>query len=253
MDSKLMQLEEAIKLVSSGSSITISGISIHRNPMKFLFELSKTEIRDLTFIDREPGVGLEFLLKKNMIRKIRAAMPTLEWFSGTPPYFRRKVESGEVEYIEDSCGAFIAGIRAGAFGLPFMPVRGLIGSDLVKLHEKLGDWKVIKDPFSGEEIVVVKAIEPDVAIIHVHKADKYGNAEILGPVYEDEFKARASKKVIITAEEIVPETYFNSKRPTISAEYVTAVVHIPRGAEPTSMFGLYDADYEGIIKILELF
>jgi len=248
-----VSIEEAVKLVTSGSSITISGMSIHRNPMGFLFKLAETEVRDLTFIDREPGVGLEFLLKKNMIKRIRAAMPTLEWFSGTPIYFRKKVESGEVEYIEDTCGAFIAGIRAAAFGIPFMPVRGIIGSNLVKLHEKLGSWKVIKDPFSGEDIVVVKAIEPDVAIIHVHKADKYGNSEILGPVYEDELKARASKKVIITAEEIVPESYFYSRKPTIPAEYVTAVVHLPRGAEPTSMFGLYDADYEGIIKLLELF
>jgi glutaconate CoA-transferase subunit A len=248
--SKLINLKEAVKLVKSGDSITISGMSIHRNPMSFLFELVRTNVRDLVFIDREPGIGLELLLKYNLIRKIRTAMATLEWF-GIPPNFRKKVESGEVELLEDSCGAFIAGIRAGAFGLPFMPVKGIIGSDLINIHLKEGTWSVIKDPFSNEEIVVVKAIEPDVAILHVHKADEDGNAEILGPVYEDELKARASKTVIVTAEEIVPKSYFFSKKPTIPSEFVTAVVHIPRGAEPTSMYGLYDADYEGILKILE--
>ncbi len=131
-----------------------------------------------------------------------------------------------------------------------MPVKGVLGSSLVPLHEKEGTWKVSEDPFSGEKIVLVKAIIPDVAIIHVNKADEEGNSEIQGPLYEDEFKAKAAKKVIITAEEIVPKTYFYGKRPTINSEYVTAVVHTYKGAEPTSMYPLYDADYEGILSIL---
>ncbi|BDB97959.1 CoA transferase subunit A [Saccharolobus caldissimus] len=250
MDSKLITLEEAVKLVKNGDSITISGISIHRNPMAFIYALVKEGIRDLYFIDREPGFGLEVLLKYGAVRKLRIAMSTLEWFSSIPKNFRKMIENKEVELLEDTCGAFIAGIRAGAFGIPFMPVRGILGSDLVKLHEKAGTWKVIEDPFSGEKIVLVKAIIPDVAIIHVNRADEEGNAEIIGPLYEDVYKAKASKKVIITAEEIVPKSYFYGKRPTINAEYVTAVVHAPKGAEPTSMFPLYDADYERIIEFL---
>ncbi|BFI74716.1 CoA transferase subunit A [Sulfurisphaera ohwakuensis] len=248
--SKLISLEEGIKLVKEGETITISGMSFHRNPMGFIYELVKSGAKNLGFVDREPGFGLEILLKYGVVRRVRAPMVTLEWF-GIPPYFRRKVEQGEIEYLEDTCGAFIAGIRAGAFGVPFMPVKGIIGSDLVKLHEKVGSWKVIEDPFTNEKIVLVKAIIPDVAIIHVHKADEEGNVEILGPLYEDEYKAKAAKKVIITAEEIVPKSYFYGKRPTINAEYVTAVIHLPRGAEPTSMFGLYDVDWEKIIEELQ--
>ena len=245
-----MSLEEAVELVKDGSSITISGMSFHRNPMAFIYALVKKGKRDLYFIDREPGFGLEVMLKYGVVKKVRAAMATLEWF-GIPPYFRKMVENKDVEFIEDTCGAFIAGIRAGAFGIPFMPVKGIIGSDLIKIHEKLGDWKVDKDPFSGEEIVYVKAITPDVAVIHVHKADEEGNSEILGPLYEDEYKAKAAKITIITAEEIVDKSYFYGKRPTINGEYVTAVVHAPRGAEPTSMYGLYDVDWERIIEELQ--
>jgi Acyl CoA:acetate/3-ketoacid CoA transferase, alpha subunit len=248
--SKLMSIKDAVNLVKDGDSITISGMSFHRNPMAFIYELIKSGKKGLYFIDREPGFGLEVLLKHGAVKKIRAAMATLEWF-GIPPNFRKMIENKDVEFIEDTCGAFIAGIRAGAFGLPFMPVKGVIGSDLVKIHEKLEDWKVVKDPFSGEDILLVKAIVPDVAVIHVHKADEEGNSEILGPLYEDEYKAKASKITIITAEEIVDKSYFYGKRPTINGEYITAVVHAPRGAEPTSMFGLYDVDWKRVVEELQ--
>ena len=249
LENKVTDIKSALDLIREGDTITISGMSIHRNPMGFIFELVKSGIRNLNFVDREPGLGLEVLLQNNVLKKVRIAMATLEWF-GMLPSFRMKAESGEIEILEDTCGAFIAGIRAGAFGVPFMPVKGIIGSDLIKLHEKEGTWKIVDDPFSGEKIVLVKAITPDVAIIHVNKADPEGNAEIEGPVYEDEYKARASKKVIITTEELVDKSYFYKKRPNIYAEHVTAVVHMPRGAEPTSMFPLYDADYEKILNIL---
>jgi glutaconate CoA-transferase subunit A len=247
--SKLMSLEEAVKLVPDGASITISGMSFHRNPMAFIYALIRAGKKNLYFIDREPGFGLEVLLKYGAVRKIRAAMATLEWF-GLPPYFRKSVESGQVEFLEDTCGAFIAGIRAGAFGLPFLPVKGVLGSDLIKIHEREGDWKVTKDPFTGEEVLLVKAIVPDVAVIHAHKADEEGDFEILGPLYEDEYKAKAARITIVTAEEIVPRSYFNGRRPTVNGVYVTAVVHAPRGAEPTSMYGLYDVDWERVLDEL---
>jgi len=245
----ILDINEAVKLLKNGDTITISGMSIHRNPMAFIYALVNSNVRNLNFVDREPGLGLEVLLKYNVVSKVRVAMATLEWF-GMLPNFREKIEKGEISILEDTCGAFMAGIRAGAFGIPFMPVRGVLGSSLVSLHEKEGTWKVSEDPFSGEKIVLVKAIVPDVAIIHVNKADEEGNSEIQGPLYEDEFKAKAAKKVIITAEEIVPKSYFYRKRPTINSEYVSAVVHAPKGAEPTSMYPLYDADYEKILSIL---
>ncbi|AEB94864.1 MAG: CoA-transferase [Metallosphaera sp.] len=248
--SKLVPLEKAVSLVKRGDTITVSGISIHRNPMAFIRLLVDYEYEELGFVDREPGIALEVLLKHNVVNKVRVAMATLEWF-GMLPTFRYKIENGEIDYLEDTCGAFIAGIRAGASGVPFMPVKGVLGSDLVEIHEKRGTWKVSSDPFTGEEILLVRAITPDVAIIHVNKADQNGNSEILGPLYEDEYKAKAAKKLIVTAEEIVDESYFYGRRPTINSVYVDAVVHAPRGAEPSSMYPLYDSDYEGILKLLD--
>lgn len=246
---KLMEMDMAVELVKDGVSIAVSGMTFYRNPSAFIFALAKSGRKDLFFIDREPGFALEFMIKSKLVNRVRASMATLEWF-GIPPSFRKSIEAGEVDFLEDTCGAFMAGIRAGAFGLPFMPVKGILGSDLVELHEKRGSWKRIVDPFNRDEMLLVKAIVPDVAVIHCNRADRKGNADIEGPHYEDEYKAKAANTVIITAEEIVGDDYFKGKRPVISEEYVSAVVAAPNGAKPTGMYGLYEPDFDKIWELL---
>ncbi|WP_243678427.1 CoA-transferase [Vulcanisaeta distributa] len=113
-----------------------------------------------------------------------------------------------------------------------MPSAIALDSDLVPLNVKRGIWKVIRDPFNDQELVAVKAIRPDVALVHVHRADERGgDVEIYGPKYEDLLKIQAAKKVIVTAEEIVSEDYFREhpERLTIPGFMITAVVHSPRG------------------------
>ncbi|MGC9210508.1 MAG: CoA transferase subunit A [Acidilobus sp.] len=252
-----MSLRDAVQLVREGDEITISGMTFFRNPMMFIAALIKEGRRGLSFVDREPGIGLDVLVAAGALRKVRAAMATFEHY-GLSPSVRRAAEKGEVQYVEDTCGAVIAGLRAGAQGVPFMPVRGILGSDLLKLHESLGSWKVIKDPFTGEEIVAVRAIEPDVAIVHVQVSDEYGNALIRGPRYEDELKIRASKRVILTAEKVVPEDVMRelmkSEGAALSASsvHVSAVVNAPGGAWPTGVYGHYDPDYEAIREYYEM-
>ncbi len=245
--SKLMGSQEAVNLIEDGMSITVSGITFSRNPMMLISYLIKSGKKDLYFIDREPGFALDVLVASGVISKVRASMATFELY-GLAPSVRKSVEEGKIEFIEDTCGAFVAGLRAGAQGVPFMPVKGVLGSDLVKLHEKTGTWKVLKDPFSNEEVLVVKATRPDVAIIHVNYSDEYGNAVIEGPKYEDELKVRAAKKVIITAERIVPTDYIRKYECSLSATtiHVSAVVWAPRGAWPTAMYNSYEADYKAI-------
>ncbi len=245
--SKLMKPEEAVDLIEDGMSITVSGITFSRNPMMLVSYIIKSGKKDLYFIDREPGFALDVLVASGAVNRIRASMVTFELY-GLAPSVRRFVEEGKVEFIEDTCGAFVAGLRAGAQGIPFMPVRGVLGSDLVKLHERLGTWKVMKDPFTNEEILAVRAIRPDVAIIHVNYSDEYGNAVIEGPRYEDELKVRAAKKVIITAEKIVPTDYIRKYECPLSATaiHVSAVVWASKGAWPTAMHNCYEADYSAI-------
>ncbi len=245
--SKLVSLQEAVDLVEDGMSITVSGITFSRNPMAFVAALARAGKRDLYFIDREPGLALDVLVAVGSVSRIRAAMATLELY-GLAPNVRRAVEEGRVEFLEDTCGAVIAGLRAGAFGLPFMPVAGVLGSQLVELHEKAGTWRVIRDPFEGGEIVAVRAIRPDIAVIHAHYCDEYGNCVIEGPRYEDELKIRAARKTIITAEEIVHSDAMRGLPFTLSSTslHVEAVVHTPRGAWPTAVYNRYEADWGAI-------
>jgi len=245
---RLVDLETAAEMIEDGASVTVSGMTFVRNPSALVAALVKAGKKSLCFIDREPGFVLDVLAASDALSCIRAAMASFELF-GLAPSVRRLAEAKRVEYIEDSCGAVIAGLRAGAQGVPFMPARGLLGSDLLRLHEeRWGTWKRIRDPFTGEELVAVKAIEPDYALIHVHYADEYGNAVIEGPRFEDELKIRAAKHVIISAEKIVPTEELRGFPHTLSATalHVDAVVHAPGGAWPTSMPGLYAADYEAI-------
>lgn len=246
-----MDIREALDLVRDGDEITVSGMTFFRNPMMFIAALISSGKKGLSFVDREPGFGLDVLVAMGVLRRVRAAMATFEHY-GLAPSVRRAVERGEVEYMEDTCGAVIAGLRAGAQGVGFMPVRGVLGSDLVKLHEAWGTWKTVKDPFTGEEVLAVRAIEPDVAIIHVHLSDEYGNAVIRGPRYEDELKVRAAKRVIITTEKLLSEDEMRriareeGLTPSASSLHVTAVLRAPEGAWPTGMPGLYEPDYRAI-------
>ncbi len=135
----------------------------------------------------------------------------------------------------------IHALRAGAYGIPFMPVGGMWGSDLVAKRPEF--FQVMKSPFDGTETVCVKALKPDYAVIHVQEADIYGNARILGPSYQDVLMSRAAKKTIITAEHIVG-TYRMQEEPKLTAIphfLVEAVVELPGGAKPGICYPEYMA------------
>ena len=138
-------------------------------------------------------------------------------------------------------------------GIPFIPVRGVFGTDLVNIGIKNGNYKVVKDPFSGEEMLAVRAIEPDVALIHAQRADVYGNIQIWGGRFEDTWKMKSAKKVIVSVEEIVdPEMMrLEPYKTTLPYPYVEAVVHSPNGAYPTSCYGLYNTDYDHIREYVQ--
>lgn len=153
----------------------------------------------------------------------------------------------------------IHALRAGAYGLPFMPVGGMWGSDLVDIRPDF--FSIMKSPFDGTEVVCVKALVPDYAIIHVQEADKFGNCRILGPSYQDALLARAAKKTIITAEHIVG-TYRMKEEPKLTAIphfLVEAVVEMQGGAKPGICFPEYltvdwadHKDYQKAVKAGEV-
>ncbi|OPZ75214.1 MAG: Glutaconate CoA-transferase subunit A [Firmicutes bacterium ADurb.Bin456] len=129
--------------------------------------------------------------------------------------------------------------------MPFMPVGGLWGSDLLKQRPEF--YQVMTSPFGGEKVVAVKALVPDWAILHVHEADEFGNARILGSAFQDTLLSRAAKKTIITAERIVDTESFrkNPELTNVPHFLVEAVVLAPLGAKPGICYGEYDLADDG--------
>jgi glutaconate CoA-transferase subunit A len=248
----LTTLEDAAKMVKDGDLVTTGGATFHRAPMEMVREIVRQGRRGLNLVDREPAIDFDLLIGGGCVSKIRAGMLAFEVF-GLAPNFRRKAEAREIVVKEGACQPIIAGLRAAAMGLPSLPVKGLIGSDIMGVSEVIGGYKQVEDPFTGEKMVAVRAIEPDVAIVHAQKADKYGNVRIEGPFYEDVIKAKAAKKVIVTVEEIIPNEEFRKmpEATTIPHFLVDAVVEAPKGAYPASCFNYYDADYGHIQEYMK--
>jgi len=144
----------------------------------------------------------------------------------------------------------VAGLRAAAYGVPFQPVAGVHGSDLAELN----GWQKIKDPYgSGAEVYVIPAIRPDVAVIHANEADEHGNARVLGSPFWDHPLTRAAKRVLVTAERLVPtETLAAQPELTLVPGFmVEAVAIVPRGAWPGSMHPDYEVDYAAVEAYLK--
>ena len=179
------------------------------------------------------------------VRQIRAA-----WvgnvITGSGYNFRRGIETHALK-IEDHSNLTLAmALRAGAMGVPFMPVRTALGSDLFKTNPGL---KTMTCPFTAERLAAVAAIRPDVTIVHVQRADEYGNANTWGNLGVTRDACLASRHVILTAEEIVsPEIISaDSNRVVIPGFRVSAVVHFPWGGHPSPVPGYYNRDHQVFI------
>lgn len=252
MKKVLTGLEEAAGLVHDGDLITFGGATFHRAPMEFVRELVRQGKKDLNLIDREPAMDFDLLIGAGCVAKVRTGMLAFEVF-GMAPNFRKKSEKGEIVTKEGACQPIIAGFRAAAMGLPSIPIKGMLGSDLLTISEVVGSQMEVQDPFTGETMIAVRAIEPDIAVIHAQKADEYGNIRIEGPFYEDVIKAKAAKKVVVTVEELIPNRDIRKmpEATTIPHFIVDAVVETPKGAYPCSCFNYYDAAYDHIKEYLK--
>lgn len=239
--SKLINLNDAVTLIKDNDVIALGGNVLHRAPHQFVYALIKKGIKNLEIVKTAGAHDVDILCLGGCARSVIAGFISYETEYGLCKNYRNAVESGEVKAYEHACYTVISGIRAAIQGVPFMPVKGMVGSDLLQKDY----FKVIKDPFTGEEVVTVKVIKPEVAIIHVQEADIDGNARIIGPVYEDILFAKAAKKVIITTEKIISndEIRQQSHLTSIPGFLVDAVVELPSGAKPGTCAGVYDIDH----------
>jgi glutaconate CoA-transferase, subunit A len=242
-EGKLMTLEEAVsRYVSDGCSVAFGGIA-GREPMAVSYELVRQRKRNLTFITATTCDSAEILIAGGCVSRVECAYI---WVGvvGVGNNYRRAVEKGIPNYLEikeSSNFAMSMRFMAGALGLPFMPVKSLLGSDILTHNP---DIKVMEDPYGSGPVALVPASRPDVVFIHVQRADTSGNAQIWGMLGNDDNLARAAKTVVITCEEVIPTGEIR-KIPNMTAipSYcVSAVVEAPFCSHPLPVSGYYWMD-----------
>jgi glutaconate CoA-transferase subunit A len=245
-DSKLLSLSDAIyQFIPDGCSVAL-GLSLESLiPFAAAHEIIRQGKRKLTLIGPISDMLFDQIIGAGCGLKIQAA-----WvgnvITGSGYNFRRGIESGQL-LIEDHSNLTIAmALKAGAMGVPFMPVRTASGSDL---HQTNPGLKPINCPFSGDRLTAVAAICPDVAILHVQRSDKFGNAHAWGNLGVTRDACLASRHIIITAEDIVaPQLISRDPNRVITPGFrVSAVVHFPWGGHPSPVPGYYNRDHQAFI------
>lgn len=252
MEEKVVSLKEAIaKFVSDGSYIAIGGFGHVRVPMAAIYEIIRQRKRNLIVAGKTSVHDLDCLIAAGCVSKVEVAYSFGHELRGLSPASRRAIESGKVRVATEwSNAALQFRFKAAASGLPWIPAYIMMGTDTFKRSSA----KIVKDPFTGRPICLIPACFPDVALIHVHRCDVYGNCQIDGSLVEDSELSRAAKRLIITTEEIVPTEKIRAEpwRTCIPYFLVDAVVEVPFGCHPCNMPGLYYFDEEHIAEYLEL-
>jgi len=252
MTDKRTTVTDAIRrYVPDGSLVAFGGFGHIRIPMALIYEIVRQHKRDLTVIGKTAVHDIDILIGGGCVSKVEVAYAFGHELRGLSPCGRRAVESGQVKVTgEISNAGFQWRFLAAAMGVPFIPVRSMLGTDTIKKSSA----RVIEDPWSGKPICLVPACYPDVALFHVHRCDQYGNAQIDGILVEDFELARAARRVILTAEEIIPheEIQIHPWRTVIPFYLVDAVIQVPFGAHPTEMPVSYYFDEEHIAHWLEV-
>lgn len=242
-ENKQTTLADAIaRYVHDGCSFTLGGLGI-REPVAAAHEIIRQGRKNLNMVMASGMDTANLLLGAGCISKVETAYL---WIGvvGTGINFRRAAEKGipnPIEIEEYTNSASSMRFLAGALNIPYIPTRSMLGSDIPANNPKI---KIEKDPYTNQQVALVPASNPDVAIIHVQKADVLGNGQVWGLGVNDQNIARAAKHVILTCEEIVPTSEIR-KNPNLTAVpyyCVDAVCHVPYAAHPLWVYGYYWCD-----------
>ncbi len=246
---KRMTLDYTAGLVRCGDTVAFGGNVLYRSPVGVAARIALAGIKELTVVKTAIALETDILCGAGCASVVMAGFVGYETEFGLCNFYRKAVESGAVVAQEHACYSVITALRAAAQGVPFLPIRGMLGSDLI---EAVG-FKMITDPYTGAELCAVQAVRPDVAFLHVQRADRFGNAEITGPQYEDQIIARAAKKLVVTCEELVDDDYFGAHRKAdLSGALVSHVALAPGCSTPGCCDGYYDVDAEAMRAFKEL-
>lgn len=246
LTNKIMSVKEAVeRFVFDGAIVGMGGQSIARVPMAITHEIVRQEKRNLTIQGCNLAMSMDLLVGAGLVKRTESGTGNLERF-GTTFQWRRAIETGQIQHRDYSHLAMVSRFMAGEMGLPFMPTKSLLGSDILNKHLDGADgYTIIENPWGEHEpVALLPAATPDVAIIHAQKVDELGNVMVQGFAVHDVEMVRAAKETIVTCEEVVSseDTRRNPELTSIPYLYVSAVVEQPFGGHPTSVYRYYDYD-----------
>lgn len=238
---KSIPLSEIPSLVKPGATVALGGAWLSNHPMAAVRQLIRDGVDDLRLISSLASMDADLLIGAGAVREIVFSMVSLEAY-GLAPNFRRAVEEGSIAVRELSGVALNVAFDAGAHRLPFLPMRDIGGSDLAPNDTDF--YHPIRCPFTGEDLLAVRGIEPDVAIVHATRCDREGNAQVDASLGNDPEIARAGVTTIVTCEELVSgdEITRDPSLTHIPGLVVDAVIEAPFGAHPTSHIPRYVTD-----------
>ena len=240
---KLRDLDRSVALVTDVALVALGGGLSARLPMALTRELIRQGRRGLHVVGSAHGIDVDLLIAAGAVAVCEESYVGFEQDLGLAPAYRRAARAGRgdggVEIRESCCGTMLTQLRAAEMGVPFLPVRGVKGSDIRRLHPEYGE---VTCPFTGETLVAVPPLRPDVALIHAPFGDRHGNLHLEQPYVLDEHFAAASLRVLATVERITSTEEVRRAGITIPAHAVTAVSEVPYGAHPASCYPDYAYD-----------
>jgi glutaconate CoA-transferase subunit A len=246
VDKRMTEKEAVERFIPDGAYLGIGGFGANRIPSAIIHEIVRARRKNLGFLGHTATHDFQVLAAGKCFNRVDSAYIVGLEARGLSPNARRYMESGEVQVTEWSNYALAARLKAAADGVSFGVIRSMLGTDTFKMSAA----KVIECPFTGKKYAAVPALWPDVAAIHVHEADMYGNAVIRGISAADVELARAAKHLVVSAERLVSNFTIRENPTATSIPFylVDAVVEIPYGSYPGNMPYLYFSDEEHLAE-----
>ena len=248
---KVMTAQEAVeKFVFDGAIIGMGGQNVSRCAVALTHEIIRQGKKDLTLTGCNLSIHMDLFVGAGLVKRCECGLGGQGRFGATFQ-FKRAIEEKKMEVEDYDHLTMVSRFLAGEMGIPFIPVRGLMGSDIIK-HQAASTKKkfeIITNPWNQKEkVLLVSAMQPDVSIVHVQKADEIGNVLIQGIANHEPELIRASRATIVSCEGIVPTKFFrsHSDSTTVPYHYVDAVVEQRFGAYPTATYGYYSFDADHI-------
>jgi glutaconate CoA-transferase subunit A len=231
---------EAAEMIRDGMTIAIGGFINSSHPMALMRQIIRRGVKNLTVVGAASGgLDLDLLIAAGCVRKLVTTYMGGEHYCPVAPFFRVAAQRGELEIFECDEGMFYCALRAAAQGLPSTPWKAGIGTSFPEINPEI---KVYNDPISGEPVLAIPAITPELAIIYAAHSDAYGNVQHVGTGFGDRAMWRAAKKTIAQVERVLPNEEIRKDPRATSLYGVDAVVRAPYGSHPFAGPGYYIED-----------